>query len=1517
MKLKALGTLLLLAGVTAYAGGGRNRVCGDELAIELAKVPVSVDGKLDEWDQSHAKFLSLAQPGNCGEGKGAFDDLNAKLAFSYDDAGLNVAVWWNDPTPLGPELSDNMEPPGDGLVLTFPRREIRRMAFWRDPATGKPRAVRSPGVEMQGVVQAFQITGKNSYTQEIRVPWAELGGKLAPGERSRVGVELCFGGLDPAASYKVWRRDQERNPLASGNRFGGGMCWGFMDGLASPDQLCPTYNPATGAEVKLMPAGTVAPANPAVMWQGNEQTRTGKMLAVPARTITLDGRLDPAEWDAKTATTIAYEPTLFPGRYAVDVHWAYGADGLYAGLRWHTGGPHLNINDPKIQGNGYDGGDAMQLRLGTDKVSHIDAWWHDASKTPAVAIVYGVGFNEGAEKDALAKGAKLALQPSEGGGYTEELFLPWALITKTGAPLKEGDSFRVVFDVFFSGLEGNRLPFIVNTKTAQSGGVVQLPFTALKDSFCTAVVEREGCVVRHLAWCEKLRGGQRLGQWDGLDDDGKVVEPGTYQLRGLWHQGVGLKYLTTYNNPGQPSWQNDDGGGEWGGDHSPPQAVTTDSDGVYLGWPAAEDGCGIIGCGFDGKKRWGFFQTPYPAGSGAACLASDGQFLYYAADAITQLGNSETAKFKTVVTCLDRATGFRRGFSKDQPYHELASGDTSQARTAWAWDLRETMDYSLDSHGIHDDYYYTGRCAGANLGGLAAKDGKLYASLRLPGEIAVFAAKDMAPLARWKLSKPGGLAFAPDGRLLAVSDKSVVALDTKTGAATPLITEGLTAPVGLAVGPDGTLYVSDWGAAQCVKVFDRSGKFLRTIGKPGGRAWIGAYDQNGMLLPRGVALDKLGQLWVAEDDNQPRRVSVWDAASGKFLREFVGGTIYGAVCGGMLDPRDPGRAISAGVWFGLDLSKEGYTPLSTIFRRNSRDQYFTFGPACGSNATPGTRFLDFNGRRFIVCSDTHRVVVGELFQDGSWKPLVAAGGIFARGDELLPDNKLRWNMQPAPEFFRKHGGENYIWTDANGDGAAQEGEMQFRKQEKGSFPCWSAYWGCGALDPQMNIYIGGEGAACKFPLQGWDANGLPRYDIDKSEVVARPEGLYDGLGVDKRGRVYTGCTADARGWGMKTTALIGYGQDGNPLWRIQTQKDYRPMSNLGGEGLMGPVDVGGEVGEVVSLSQWHGCYVPLVTTDGLLVGRLLRDPAEGGAPGPDMYRGETIQYFNRLDDGRVILAHGKNAHHLFQVTGLDTVKRFAAPFTLSPAQATLAAERKAAMEQTQQALVPVRIVPSQAAVKVDGDLGDWDWSTASRIGRASGLPRAEVALRLVDKELCVAFKVFKAGPFLNTGKDDAAQLFLTGDAVDLQFSSDPAANPERKIPALGDCRLVFSKLDGKPVATLYQAQVPNAKKPVAFSSPTRSVVFDAVGIVPGAKVAVKDVEGGYVVEASVPAELLGGLWPGRVVQGDVGIIVADKTGRRVARVYRYNQDTGIVSDVPTEAALTPANWGRLQVDKLK
>ena len=89
-----------------------------------------------------------------------------------------------------------------------------------------------------------------------------------------------------------------------------------------------------------------------------------------------------------------------------------------------------------------------------------------------------------------------------------------------------------------------------------------------------------------------------------------------------------------------------------------------------------------------------------------------------------------------------------------------------------------------------------------------------------------------------------------------------------------LVAEGLEDPQQLALDAGGNVYVSDRGDSHQVKVFNAEGKFLRAIGHAGAPK-AGPYDPDHMNNPNGLTIDANDQLWVAETDFQPKRVSVW------------------------------------------------------------------------------------------------------------------------------------------------------------------------------------------------------------------------------------------------------------------------------------------------------------------------------------------------------------------------------------------------------------------------------------------------------------------------------------------------------------------------------------------------------------------------------------------------------------------------------------------------------------------
>ena len=84
--------------------------------------------------------------------------------------------------------------------------------------------------------------------------------------------------------------------------------------------------------------------------------------------------------------------------------------------------------------------------------------------------------------------------------------------------------------------------------------------------------------------------------------------------------------------------------------------------------------------------------------------------------------------------------------------------------------------------------------------------------------------------------------------------------------------------------------------------------------------------------------------------------------------------------------------------------------------------------------------------------------------------------------------------------------------------------------------------------------------------------------------------------------------------------------------------------------------------------------------------------------------------------------------------------------------------------------------------------------------------------------------------------------------------------------------------------------------------------FDQVLDVTGRVTLKSDGRGAY--EIAAPLSLLGLTAPqsGEELPGDLGLLRGDGA-QTTQRVYWNNQETGMVSDVPTEARLRPANWG--------
>jgi len=796
-----------------------------------------------------------------------------------------------------------------------------------------------------------------------------------------------------------------------------------------------------------------------------------------------------------------------------------------------------------------------------------------------------------------------------------------------------------------------------------------------------------------------------------------------------------------------------------------------------------------------------------------------------------------------------------------------------------------------------------------NVKGLALVGQTAYVSLRKENRIAAVSLSTgrLTPEKDISVPAPAALALEKSGNLIAISGQQVVHVDLTARTFRPLITEGLEEPVGLCVDGAGATYVSDRGRAEQVKVFNSEGMLIRTVGVAGGRSPRGSHQPLGMYHPLGVTVDAKGLLWVMEEDDRPKRISLWNTATGAFVREYIGPPHYGALDGAVSE-FDKTMAFGEGVQYRLDWDQKSYSYVATPGRAVSEED--VFGGAVIRRTFPR------NGRLFTA-SNSHVQVIGEL-KDGILHPLAAVGeideltrrlamhtGAIARKIEQLKaaGYKLDAKGTPVPAAA-------FIWTDQNGDGIAQDSEFVWKENLH-----WGGYWGT-AIGTDLAVYMQSFGRVYRLPVTNWNTHGSPVYTFESAttipytgnaqHVAALPDGT---LIVNAKPQLQGIDIASGR---IKWTYP-------NPWQGVQgshTADVPAPGRLIGPLSITGFAPVGGQTGTLFAMNGNLGQQF-LMTSDGLWVGALLRDwrlaKVEDMYTVPDEDFGG---YFWRDErSGEVYLEAGKSEYRLYRVTGLDTIRRSEGQFTLSSEAASAAAARVSNRRTSRRDLPSALIERLPAAFQISGRLEDVPRTMRFTDVVADLDNKFRFALGHDSENLYLVYDVTGA-PFQNNGQD-FKQMFNTGDCVDLMYGVDPKGDPRRKEGAAGDYRLLLTIRNGKPLAVLYKQVDPSRNWPVAFMSPSRAVYFGNVIELQDVKMAVTRHEGGYVLTASVPLTTLG-IKPqvaSSYLVGDVGVIYGSESGNGARlRLYWANKDTAITSDVPSEAALSPANWGRLQFE---
>ena len=1283
-------------------------------------------------------------------------------------------------------------------------------------------------------------------------------------------------------------------------------------------------------------ATALSAAEPALNMIGRQSQNEGLSVVPAMKPVRIDGDL--AEWDW-SGRMWSFADSGIRDRYSAETAAMWDKDHLYVAVKWRDPTPLFNTVDPLFKPNEGWKGDSLQLRIQTDQPTHLTAWCFSPQNRPAIHLTHSPDGSGGSVAEAGLGLVMAFKRDADGAGYVQELAIPGSVLYAKPPAAAAGNTLRIGCEFLWGDPTGNTWPahryadnlqrgetsrefFWTNVKAwgdvtlVAKGGIaprryvsaegrlqgtlplrLTVPLTAKRVTL--AIDAADGRRVRNLAgdfdvndYAVAEQDGKRTVEvaWDCLDDRGVLVPPGTYTVRGLSHAGLGARYETTFYNPGTPAWGVVDGSGAWGADHCPPSVVAAGGDTVAVGWHFAEGGHGLIGIGPDGRKRWGDKH-------GVDAVAVDKDFVY-------AIGNSWYSH--GMLIRFAASDGAYRPFTadgKERPFELPLADIFSDGSGALGADPAKQVQAEGGSSAT------PGACTA-----MAVHGGNLV--LALPdGRLAVLDSTNARLRRMIPAADAKALAVAADGTLWAILGASVNRVDLGSGAITPVALPGLGRPVALVIESDGTLAVADAGADMQVKRFAADGRAIGAIGQRGGRPRHGAWQPAGMRDLAALAVDAAGRLWTVESGNDPRRVTAWNR-DGSLHRDYIGNTGYSGTSA-YLDERDAGFAYVGSVEMAIDRTAQTSTVSRILWVPDeAKNEWFPLWTHTGhwfSNPTFSYSSASGKEHRYLFFNDAYNAVY--MQRGDHWQPVAA---LFHASD--LP-SALRGRVLSGIADA-----DGVYWNDSNGDGALARGECTI---VPGGITLGRSMtdWGK-RLGPALEIWA--NGLACHRPLH-FTAEGAPVYGPTGSTPLPLAESgdlvpAGDGLLLCLSFKDYPQATTGYLGVDAKTGAIRwSYPNPFPSVHGSHRATMPRPGLMIGALKICGIAAVGGDAGQV-SLIRGNLGQDYFFTRDGLYIGALFQDgrlpgdalpaheaelvgrPMEGFSEGGEPFNG----WFGRQSDGVVRLTTGMagQAGMILDILGLETVRRTApGTVTIDAAMLARATADNAARVAKATAAADYRLVSLKAVPTIDGKADEWKDVPRMRIAREGSPEGGNAAVAVAGDRLCALFEVTDASPWKNGGKDPT-QLFKSGDAVDLQFATDPSTQAGSE-PGAGDVRLCIAQSGGRPVVVLMRPIDPGAPESarVVYRSPVGPKRFDRVEILTGAAVAVTTTPDSYIVELAVPLSALG-LKPGGTIRGDAGIIASDAAGMiNTARTYWSNQETNLVNDLPQEAWFAPRAWG--------
>lgn len=742
--------------------------------------------------------------------------------------------------------------------------------------------------------------------------------------------------------------------------------------------------------------------------------------------------------------------------------------------------------------------------------------------------------------------------------------------------------------------------------------------------------DSHGVLVRRLAELQRCPAGAQKMAWDGNGENGKPVPPGDYTWKGLFHEGLGLKLRGWVANGLAIPWPTPDGREVWGGDAGIPSAVAADAERVYLGWSMADAGKAILACDIEGRVLWSHRRTEGP--SGCKVLAVDGGIVYVLGG-LAGLDAEGGAIYR-----LDARTG------KPVPWPRGKIDLTIDS--LWPADSK-SRPQKADAMAVRHNHIYL---TFTDSEFLAVLDGKTGAYIDTvvgppPGLIDVVATQTDLPSAPGKLVDAD---FAVVSMFGGVLGKALLAHDpfwVVTSEVTQVLRDGRISALTV-MGDAAKFHRHMAFIGVDAPVHQVHGRPLLDIesvdwvaGKPGGRPLLGPWEPDAVRSVRGLAMDSVGRLWVAEGDGYPKRFSVWDTKepAGKLVGEFFGPRQKGGE-GAAIDPLDPDLMFAQGCEWRIDPTTGQAKCLGVVLRRPV--PFATYG-------------VGENGNAYLVAAESAGVEIYERLGDGDYK---LRASLYADRTDRISGTA---SAQPR----------TFAWADENGDGVMQaeeqisiDGDLRI-----GASAFLQDLTFCAATHPQ------GEGRI--FKVASWSPCGAPRYDLSKP---VKWEGRV-WLSADQRLGLEVLESARSEDFRLSCREL----PEGRERWRIAapfgTTFDSgaaRLPAPMGNVWLMVAESRGGSSAKAHPGAPSGSGAWTLVNEDGFTLGHLFAPDAKsvqwpkGAVPGADMSNAASRAGASRLTqgaDGKLYLQAGDSAVWNLEVTGLDKVRELGGGQITAPA----------------------------------------------------------------------------------------------------------------------------------------------------------------------------------------------------------------------------------------------------------